>query len=81
LSFLEDFKKDIDDQRQKFLEMIEDGIDSGEFGASAKPELAVDIIGGVLWHFISRQLNFNENILSDQLAEDIVELLFKGLNE
>ena len=63
------------------MEMIEEGIQTGEFGSNIKPELAVEIIGGVVWHYIGRQLNFKENILTDQLAEDIVELLFKGLNE
>lgn len=64
-----------------FEEMIREGINSGEFGASAKPELVVHVIGAVLMHFLMLQLNSPDQILSDQLAEDLVELLFKGLNE
>ncbi len=61
--------------------MIQEGIDSGEFGPSAKPELVVHVIGAILVHFLIIQLNSQEQILSDQLAEELVELLFKGLNE
>lgn len=75
------FKKEVESHGKIFTDMIQEGIKSGEFGASAKPELAVQVIGGVLMHFLITQLNHREQILSDQLAEDIVELLFKGLNE
>lgn len=61
--------------------MIQEGVDSGEFGASAKPELAASIIGGAMQHFIWQQLATEEKILSDELAEDMIEILFKGLNE
>lgn len=75
------FKNEVESHGKIFMDMIQDGIISGEFGASAKPELAVQVIGGVLMHFLMAQLNHREQILSDQLAEEIVELLFKGLNE
>ncbi len=61
--------------------MIQEGVDSGEFGASAKPELAASIIGGAIQHFIWQQLATEEIMLSNALAEDIIEILFKGLNE
>ena len=62
-------------------DMISEGLNSGEFGASAKPLLAAEIIGGVITHFLLRQLNSNKRILSDRLAEEAIEMLFKGLNE
>ena len=81
LPFMNGFKTEVEAHAKIFTDMIQNGIDSGEFGASAKPELAVHVIGGVLMHFLMDQMNNREQILSDQLAEDIIELLFKGLNE
>ncbi len=81
LPFLNGFYKEVECHGKIFTEMIREGINSGEFGASAKPELVVEVIGGVLMHFLGDQLHGRNRILSDQLAEDIIELLFKGLNE
>ena len=53
----------------------------GEFGASANSQLAVELIIGVTTHFIWQQMLNDKTILSDELAEQIIELLFKGLNE
>lgn len=78
---LKDMQKEVE-QRGRILEtMIQEAIDTGEFGASARPELAANIIGGVLQTFIWQQLLSKKSVLSDKLAEEIVELLFKGLNE
>lgn len=81
LPFLNGFKKEVESHGEIFTDMIQQGINSGEFGANARPELAVDVIGGVLMHFLMNGLHRRGRILSDQLAEDVVELLFKGLNE
>lgn len=81
IAFLETAKTEAIKHWKTLSIMIQQGIDSGEFGASAKPQLAAAIIGGVLSNFIWQQLNSKEQILSDQLAEDIIEMLFKGLNE
>mgnify|MGYP006299334649 FL=1 len=81
LPILKEFERDAEKHKQVFIKMIEEGIESGEFGAGANPELAVEIIGAVMSHFMNKQLSCHKEILSDQLAEEIVELLFKGLNE
>lgn len=81
LPFLNQFDLLIEKHKQQFVSIIEEGINSKEFGASAKPQLAVEIIGGVISNYIIQQLNSNKKILTDQLAEDIIELIFKGLNE
>jgi hypothetical protein len=81
LPFLDEFKPEAELHKQILTEMIQEGIDSGEFGASANPELAVHVIAGVLMHFLQRQLISQDILLSNELANDIVELLFKGLNE
>lgn len=80
-SILKNFQKEADKHIQIFINIIQDGINSGEFGASARPELAVQVFAGVITHFLLRYLNHQEEILTDELAEDVVELLFKGLNE
>ena len=81
LPFLEEFQQMADKNRILLIEMIQEGIDSGEFGNSATSEFAAEIIAGVLGHFFWKQSHRGENILSDKLAEDTVEFLFKGLNE
>ncbi|UCF64874.1 MAG: TetR/AcrR family transcriptional regulator [bacterium] len=81
LPFLEQLMKEADDRRKMLVDLINDGISNGEFGSSAKPELASEIFIGSLMHFIHKQLNTSEVILSDELAEEIVELLFLGWNE
>ena len=78
---LEKCRKQAVENDNIFVEIIRGGVKSGEFGAGADPELAADIVGGVLQHFIWKQLASKEYILSDQLAENIIELIFKGLNE
>lgn len=80
-SFLEKSKDEADKRSEILVQMIQQGVNTGEFGASAKPELAAAIYGSVLWFFIWRQLLSKEQMLTDQLAEDIIEMLFKGLNE
>ncbi len=81
LEFLNDFKRVANQHSQVLIKLIQQGVDSGEFGAGAKPEIAVEIFGAVISHYIRKQLQMKKDILSDQLAEDVVELLFKGLNE
>lgn len=75
------FKRKMKHQGNAIMSVIEQGVESGEFGVSAKPELAAQIIGGVWQHFIWQQLSTKKIVLTDDLAEEIIELLFKGLNE
>jgi len=81
LPFLESFIKEATDRRQMFVELIKQGVMNGEFGPRANPEVTAEIFFGALMHYISKQLNSKESVLSDHLAEDIVEVLFRGLNE
>lgn len=78
---LEKFYKKMRRQGNAIMTVIQQGIESGEFGVSAKPELATQIIGGVWQHYIWIQLASKKKVLTDQLAEEIIEILFKGLNE
>lgn len=81
LPFMNSFKKEANRHQQILTKVIMQGADSGEFGVSAKPKLAEEIIGAVIAHFIMKQLKSKKKILTDALAKEIVELLFKGLNE
>ena len=81
LPFLYEFKKQANVHRQLLVDLIQEGVNSGEFGAGANPQLAVEIVGAVMGHFIGKQLKMKKKILTNDLAEEIVELLFKGLNE
>ena len=81
MDFLKSFQRAANEKRQILIDMIQEGVDSGEFGANANPGLAAEIIAGTLSHFFWRQTNCDAVILTDQLAEEIIEILFKGLNE
>ncbi len=81
LPFLEQYNLLVEKHKTYFMNIIEEGINSKEFGASARPQLAVEIIGGVIFNYVIQQLKSEKKILTDQLAEDIIELIFKGLNE
>lgn len=81
IPFRQFFHQQISQNNRSLVNMVQQGIISGEFGASAKPELAAEIINGVISHFLWNQLNSKDIILSEQLAEEIIEMLFKGLNE
>jgi len=81
LPFIKEFKKQAQLHSKILSDLIQEGVECGEFGAGANPQLAVEIIGAVLGHFIRKQLMTKKKILTDQLAEQVVDLLFKGLNE
>jgi len=81
IPFVDDFKKQVRAHKKLLVNIFKEGIASGEFGAGANPELATEIFGAVTGHFIGLQIKSKRKILTDKLAEEIVELLFKGLNE
>lgn len=81
LPFLKKFFREANIRRQMFVELIKEGVVKGEFGPRVNPVLFAEIILASLTHFVIKQLNSKKNILSDQLAEEIVEILFRGMNE
>jgi AcrR family transcriptional regulator len=68
-------------RKHGLMKQIQEGMQRGEFGISVKPEIAVEMIIGTITHFLWHQMNSKKKILNDQLAEEIIEVLFKGLNE
>lgn len=81
LPFLDNFIHEAETKSKVIADLVQEGINKEEFGISADPDLAAEIFFGTLTHFLWKQINSKEKILSNQLAEEIVELLFKGLNE
>ena len=79
--FSEHFKSKSSQQKRALTSLIQEGISSGEFGAGADAELASEIVAAVQGYFMLKQTNSRKTILTEELAERIVELLFKGLNE
>jgi AcrR family transcriptional regulator len=77
----EKFQAEAIGRRKMLGRLIHEGVQNNEFGLSVKVPIAVEIIIGTLSHFISQQLVSPKKILSDQLAEEIIDVLFKGLNE
>ncbi len=67
--------------KERLIELLKEGVRTGEFGAGLDVHLAAEMLTGVMRHFVMMQLASEETILSDQLAENVIELLFKGLNE
>jgi AcrR family transcriptional regulator len=68
-------------RREIIARLLQQGINNKEFGLTVKPPIAVEIIIGSLIHFISQQLLSTKRILSDDLAEEIIKVLVKDLNE
>jgi AcrR family transcriptional regulator len=81
LPFLDKLIEEAENRRLDVVTLVQEGINNGEFGQSADPDLAAEIFLGTIIHYLWKQVNSQQSILSDQLAEEIVELLFKGLNE
>ncbi len=81
LPFLERYVVEVEQRREIVVTLIREGIATGEFGSNIDPTLASAIIQGTVIHYIIRQLKSKDIVLDDPLAEAIVELVFKGLNE
>ena len=79
IDFLINFKKEATQREQIIVTLFRDGIESGEFDKSLDPVTLAHIYMGVLMHFIMVQLTKNENVLSDQLADDILNILVNGM--
>ncbi|MBN2366355.1 MAG: TetR/AcrR family transcriptional regulator [Calditrichaeota bacterium] len=81
LPFLEEIVREVKDRQKRIFDLIKNGVEKGEFGNTARSSMAADIFLGALLYYIIRQLNSMKIILTDELAEEIVEILFKGWNE
>jgi AcrR family transcriptional regulator len=63
-----------------FVRLLSDAAQSGEINSELNPEIAVNIISGTFSYYVWQQLNKKEKLVTDQLAETIVDHIFRGLN-
>ncbi len=81
LPLTKEFEEKIETHRNLFKKLIQEGIDSGEFGPGVDPSLAIDIIGAVLIHYVRKYLNNDDMKSPEEISDEVIELLFRGLNE
>ncbi|MBN1155803.1 TetR/AcrR family transcriptional regulator [candidate division KSB1 bacterium] len=81
LPFLEEFLPDIKRHREITIKIIHEAMASSEFGPKVNPDITFEIVGAVMFHYMRKQLKTSKKILTEELAEEIIELLYKGFNE
>jgi AcrR family transcriptional regulator len=79
--FLDEFKADAQKQEQAVKQVIETGISRGEFRADLDAQLALEIMGGAMMHYIWHHFIGLEPKVSRALAEKIVDLILVGMNK
>ena len=80
LDFLESYHAETVAQTQMIVEVVQEGIRSGEFSPGTDPMLLADILVGTIAHLIWHQMKIEKKILTDQLSENIVQLIFSGIH-
>lgn len=81
LPVFEEFDGRIQRQRQMFKRLIEEGIKSGEFGPRVNPQIAIDILGAVMVYYVRKFLDTQNTELPEKTSGEVIDLLFRGLNE
>lgn len=79
--FLEEFKADAQKQEQAVKQIIETGISRGEFRPDLDAQLALEVMGGAMMHYIWHHFIGLEPKVSGALAEKIVDLILIGMNK
>ena len=79
--FMENMKRKANNKATILVEMLQKAKDCGEFGPNLDPQVAAGIISGTIIHYVKYQFRSKKKILSDKLAEKIIETLFLGFNE
>jgi AcrR family transcriptional regulator len=79
--FVEEFKAETQKQEQIIKQVIETGISRGEFRADLDAQLALEVMGGAVMHYIWHHFVGLEPKLSRLLAEKIVDLILIGMNK
>ncbi len=77
---MEQFKAETQKQEQIIKQVIETGISRGEFRSDLDAQLALEVIGGAVMHFIWHHFLGLEPKVSRHLAEKIVDLVLVGMN-
>lgn len=79
--FMDNVKKKAESRITILAEMIAAAKKSGEFGSKVDPQIAASILTGTIVHYVRAQFRTKKKILTDRLAESIIDTLFLGFNE
>ena len=79
LPFLDSLRTEMLYFRTLLADMVKEGMDAGELNGALNPDMVADFIAGIPSIYIFHQMNVEDEILSEQLADDIVDHLFQGL--
>jgi AcrR family transcriptional regulator len=64
---------------RRVLDVIEEGIESGEIHSDIPPKFIRQVLLGSLEHICLREVIFNKEIDPDELTENLCKVLFKGI--
>ena len=81
VDFLDNFKEQLNRKEKLTINLFREGIESGELRSTLNPITAAQIFMGVIMHFVMMQLISKEKVLSDELADDILNTLFNGMSK
>ncbi len=81
IDFMVNFKQQTDKKEKYLIDLFRQGIKSGELDSSLDPKTAAHIYTGVLMHFIMIQLTTKEIVLSDELADNVLNTLISGMKK
>ncbi len=79
LDFLGSYHAEAVVQTQVIMNVIRDGVRDGELVPETDPVLIADMLVGTIAHLIWHQMMVRKRILTDQLSEKIIQLLFCGM--
>ena len=81
IPFIDKVKKEAANRISLLADLIQNAQKTGEFGPKLDPRIAAGIYTGTLIYFINIQFRIKQTVLSDELADQIVNTLFLGFNE
>ncbi|MBN2414085.1 TetR/AcrR family transcriptional regulator [candidate division KSB1 bacterium] len=81
MDFMVNFRAQTNRKEKFLINLFRQGIRSGELDSSLDPKTAAHIYTGVLMHFIMIQLATKEIVLSDDLADNILNTLISGMRK
>jgi len=80
LPFIRFFTSDLLHPQELLTKIIRDGIEAGEFNPDLDAGIIASLVAGVQFIYIIKYLNWNNEEFTDQLAEEIVDHLMRGLS-
>lgn len=79
LDFLTQFEDQMQEPLLELERLIQEGIERGEVNRELNPRLAAEIISAVVFYYLWRQVERGGEAGDLDLAEHIVDMIFKGL--